>query len=124
MNIHVGLKTKKGIVEFVPGDAPSARWEFAVELRDADEGFDFGGPFVLGKREDRHLGLSWVTLADDGSHEVFRGAKLRLSDVNPTLVRRADRTGGKLVATLGLTDEQGYPRCASVRPPLIQWSVE
>jgi Family of unknown function (DUF5990) len=31
--------------------------------------------------------------------------------------------GGRLVVSLGLTDEQGWPRCAGVRPPLVAWSV-
>ena len=29
-----------------------------------------------------------------------------------------------LQESLGLTDEQGWPRCATVRPPLIAWTVE
>jgi len=31
--------------------------------------------------------------------------------------------GKRLVGTVGLTDEQGWPRCATVRPPAIVWSV-
>ena len=27
------------------------------------------------------------------------------------------------VASLGLADERGWPRCASVRPPMVTWSV-
>jgi hypothetical protein len=32
-------------------------------------------------------------------------------------------TGKPLVARLGLTDEHGWPRAATVRPQLIRWSV-
>jgi hypothetical protein len=30
---------------------------------------------------------------------------------------------GLLVGRLGLTDHRGHPLCASVRPPLIEWSA-
>jgi hypothetical protein len=31
---------------------------------------------------------------------------------------------GVLVGRLGLTDPKGGPLCASVRPPVVQWSAE
>ncbi|HEY1739535.1 MAG TPA: DUF5990 family protein, partial [Acidimicrobiia bacterium] len=31
--------------------------------------------------------------------------------------------GGALVGRLGLSDEAGWPLCASVRPPRIEWSA-
>ena len=123
-NIHVGIVRRADIIELVPGDAPSARWQLEVTVRRGDDGtFDFGGPFVHGKRGERHLALRWGTLGDDGTVMVFRGAKLRLSDVDPSVLRRAVRGGGRLVGSLGLTDGQGWPRCASVRPPDISWSA-
>jgi hypothetical protein len=30
---------------------------------------------------------------------------------------------GLLVGRVGLTDQKGHPLCASVRPPLIEWSA-
>jgi hypothetical protein len=30
---------------------------------------------------------------------------------------------GTLVGRLGLTDGKGWPRCAAVRPPVIDWSA-
>lgn len=122
-NIHVGLARRTETVELLPGDAEIARWEFEITLRDVEGGFDVGGPFVHGKREERHLGLRWGILGDDGSFTVFRAAKLRFSDVDPSIIRRAVKTGGRLIASIGLTDEHGWPRCASVRPPDVSWSV-
>jgi hypothetical protein len=37
------------------------RWEMPVTVRRDEDGFDFGGPFVRGVRDDRHLGLIWGT---------------------------------------------------------------
>jgi hypothetical protein len=123
-NIHVGVKHRTGILELVPGDAPSVQWECEVTVRPADDGgFDFGGPFVLGRGDDRHLGLAWVTVAGDGSTTLFRGAKLKFVHVDPALIERALGGAGHLVASIGLSDRQGFPICATVKPPDIAWSV-
>jgi hypothetical protein len=110
-------------IEPVPGDAPAARWEMPVTVRRDDDGFDFGGPFVRGARDDRHLGLIWGDLMDDGTLRLFRGAKLRLVDVGPELIEQALRPGHKLVARIRLTDASGNPICARVHPPYLTWSV-
>lgn len=108
----------------VPGDAPEARWELEVTVRDAGDGYDFTGPFVRGDRTDRHLGLAWGGLPGDGTLRLFRGAKLRLADVPPGLIGDAMRPGWRLVARLRLTDATGNPVCARLRPPYITWSAE
>jgi hypothetical protein len=59
-NIHVGIVRRADTIELVPGDAPSARWQLEVTVRrGADGTIDFAGPFVHGKRGERHLGLRW-----------------------------------------------------------------
>jgi hypothetical protein len=108
----------------VAGDAERARWEFEVTVHHREDGIDFGGPFVLGRRGQRHLGLVWGEVAADGSFELFRGAKLRLDVVDPALVLEASIPKRRLVCRLGLTDAKGNPRCATVRPPDIAWSAE
>ena len=123
-NIHVGLARKNDTVDLVAGDARSATWELEVKVKEGPGGaFDCTGPSVFGTPGDRHLSLRWVDLAADGSTTLFRAAKLRLTDVDPDVARRAAEGRGRLVASLGLTDERGWPRCASVRPPLVTWSV-
>ena len=53
---------------------------------------------------------------------MFRRAKLWLDGGVPgeTLVRAASH--GQLVGRLRLSDAKGNPLCATVRPPLIEWS--
>ncbi len=111
-------------VEPVPGDAPSARWEVPVTVRRGDEGLDFGGPFVRGARDDRHIGLAWGDVPGDGTLRLFRGAKLRLVDVEPGLIEAAMRPGHRLVARVRLTDAKGNPVCARVHPPALTWTVQ
>ena len=95
-----------------------------MTLRRDDEGFDFGGPFVGGDRSDRNLGLAWGDVPGDGTLRLFRGAKLRLVDVDPSLIEEAMRPGRRLVARVRLTDAKGNPVCARVRPPALTWSAK
>ena len=111
-------------LEPVPGDAPSARWELPVTVRRGDDGLDFGGPFVRGARDDRHVGLAWGDVPGDGTLRIFRGAKLRLVDVEPGVIEAAMRPGHRLVARIRLTDANGNPVCARVHPPALTWSAQ
>ena len=110
-------------IEPVPGDAKSARWEVPITVRRDADGFDFTGPFVGGARDDRNLGLAWGDVPGDGTLRLFRGAKLRLVDVDPALIEEAMRPGHRLVARVRLTDSRGNPVCARVHPPALTWSV-
>jgi hypothetical protein len=107
----------------VPADASSVRWEAPVTVRRGDDGLDFSGPFVRGARDDRHLGLAWGEVPGDGTLRLFRGAKLRLVDVDPALVEAAMVPGHRLVARVLLTDPKGKPVCARLHPPYLEWSV-
>jgi Family of unknown function (DUF5990)/Domain of unknown function (DUF5655) len=136
-NVHVALsgqsKDRSALVvpdrpglaiEPVPGDAESARWELTVTVRRDADGFDFTGPFVSGTRDDRHLGLAWGDVPGDGTLQLFRGAKLRLVDVDPAVIEAAMRPGHRLVARIRLTDPRGNPVCARVHSPALAWSAE
>jgi Family of unknown function (DUF5990)/Domain of unknown function (DUF5655) len=133
-NVHVALPSqdRPGLAvpgrrwraaEAVPGDARSARWEVEVKIRRGDDGVDFGGPFVGGDRTDRSLSLVWGEVPGDGTFQLFRAAKIRLVDVDPSLIEDAMRPGHHLVARVRLTDARGNPICARVRPPDIAWSA-
>jgi hypothetical protein len=111
-------------IEPVPGDAESARWELPITVRRDADGFDFTGPFVSGPRDDRHLGLAWGDVPGDGTLRLFRGAKLRLVDVDPAIIEEAMRPGHRLVARIRLTDPRGNPVCARVHPPALTWSAQ
>jgi len=106
-------------IEPVPADAPSARWEMPVTVRQGDAGPDFGGPFVRGDRTDRHLALAWGDVPGDGTLRLFRACKFGFAQVDPGLVEDALRPGRRLVARVRLTDARGNPGCAG-----LAWSVE
>jgi hypothetical protein len=122
-NVHVGVQRKAEVVERIPATAESARWEFEVVSREVDGLLDVGGPWVHGRPGARFLYLSWGAV-DGDAFAMFRRAKLLFGDIPTELLRRAHDGEGVLVARLGLTDAEGGPRSARVRPPDIDWSLQ
>ena len=122
-NIHVGLASRSETVELVPGDAPTARWTFEIEVRPEDGGTSTsaGRSSWAARASGTWLALRWGTV-DREEFSLFRAAKLRLFELETALVREAIDTG-RLVAEIDLTDEEGNPRCATVRPPDVTWSA-
>jgi hypothetical protein len=55
---------------------------------------------------------------------LFRGAKLRLIDIDSRIIGEATCPGHRLVARIRLTDAKGNPVCARVHPPALTWSAE
>ena len=122
-NVHVGVQRRAEVVDLVPADADSATWRLEVTSREVDGLLDVGGPWVHGRPGARFLYLSWGAVTGE-KFEMFRRAKLLFGDIATGLLRAAHDDGRELVARLGLTDAQGGPRCARVRPPDIVWRLE
>jgi hypothetical protein len=110
------------LLGLVSGAAPAAAWDLDGEVIPAAAGPDLRGPYIQGPPGGRFIYLSWVHAGDDGARIMFRRAKLWLTAVPPEVLGAAARQG-VLVGRLGLTDAKGGPRCASVRPPVIEWSA-
>ncbi len=121
-DVRVGLQVRKEVVQLVPGDARSARWETEIAVVPGASGLSFRGPAVHGPVGEKFLYLSWVA-REGRKDQMFRRAKLQFDAVPAKDVRRAIAAGKSLVAHLDLTDAKGGPLCASVRPPRIEWSV-
>ena len=121
-DVQVGVQRRHEVVDRVPAWAAAAVWEFDVTAREVDGLLDVGGPWVHGRPGARFLYLSWGRV-DGDTFAMFRRAKLLFGDIPTALLRSAFDGGGVLVAELGLTDAQGGPRCARVRPPDIVWSL-
>ncbi|MEU4420501.1 DUF5990 family protein [Actinoplanes sp. NPDC024001] len=121
--VHVGVQRKSEVVERVPVHAERAVWEFEVATREVDGLVDVGGPWVHGRPGARFLYLSWGAV-DGEEFAMFRRAKLLFGDIPGALLREAAAGRGVLVGRLGLTDADGGPRCARVRPPDLAWTLE
>ncbi|MEU6373571.1 DUF5990 family protein [Streptomyces sp. NPDC046909] len=125
-NIHVAVQRRDRPAELLapqPGDAASATWTLECTARVSPAGVEVTGPWVQHRLGRRFIYLSWGTVDASGVFTMFRRAKLML-DVLPADVLAAAARGGLLVGRLGLTDEQGGPRCARVEPPHITWTAE
>ena len=117
-NVHVGVQVRDQPDQLVRADAQTARWEFDVKV--IDDGVDFRGPAVHGRRGERFVYLTWGDVGSDGTFTMFRRAKLMFADID-TDVLAAAIASGELVASIHLTDDLGGPRCARVRPPVVSW---
>jgi hypothetical protein len=120
--VHVGVQRKREVVGLVPVHEDRAVWELDVDSRAVDGLIDVGGPWVHGRPGARFLYLSWGATAT-GEFAMFRRAKLMFGDIPGDLLR-ASADGGVIVGRLGLTEPDGGPRCARVRPPDITWTLE
>lgn len=124
-NIHVGVQRKDRPGELLgphPGDAPTARWTLECTAVAGADGVEISGPYVQNRLGGRFVYLSWGTVDDTGLFSMFRRAKLMFADIGPGVLEAAVRSG-HLTARLPLSDAEGRPRCARVRPPAIEWSA-
>lgn len=120
-NVHVGIQIRRDADQVVPADADRVTFTTGLEIVERDGVADFKGPAVQGRPGSRFVYLTWGNPGADGQFTMFRRAKLMLDEVDrPTI--DAARQSGVLRAVLALTDAQGLPRCAAVRPPDITWS--
>jgi hypothetical protein len=83
---------------------------------------DIRGSQIHGTPLRRFIYLTWGVVDDSGAFTMFRRAKLWLDAVDLTLMTKAIDCG-LLIGALGLKDAEGWPLCASVRPPHIHWST-
>ncbi|MFB9236136.1 DUF5990 family protein [Plantactinospora siamensis] len=124
--IHVGVQRRDRPTEWLdlqPADATTVTWDLDCTAATVTDGrLDARGPYLQGGPGRRFIYLSWGELDDAGAFTMFRRAKLWLDGVDPDTARAAV-DAGRLTARLGLTDSRGQPRCASVRPPHINWSA-
>lgn len=122
-NVHVAVQGRKGqqdLYGLVPADRPSVSWELECAVGQAPEA-ELTGPQIQGSPGKRFIYITWGVVSDEGAFRMFRRAKLWLRDV-PSDVMAAARARGLLVGRLALKDDDGWPVCASVHPPRIEWS--
>jgi hypothetical protein len=110
-DVHVALQVGSRPEGLVPGDAAHAEWTTEVRVIETDDGRDFRGPAVHGRRGERFLYLTWGEY-DGESFAMFRRAKLMLADTPD-----AD----EVIAEVNLTDGRGMPTCARLHEPTVRW---
>jgi Family of unknown function (DUF5990) len=127
-NVHVGVQRRgpgdagAAVVDRVRAHAGSATWRLDVASREVDGLLDVGGPWVHGRPGARFLYLAWGAV-DGDAFAMFRRAKLMFGDVPAALLRAAHDGPAALVVRVRLTDPDGSPACARLRPPQVSWTV-
>ncbi|HEX5266923.1 MAG TPA: DUF5990 family protein [Acidimicrobiales bacterium] len=123
-NIHVAVQGRKGqqdLFGLVAADADAAAWDLTCDVVAPPPAPDLRGPQIQGSPGKRFVYITWGAV-QPGTFRMFRRAKLRL-DAVPTDVMASACDHGILLGRLGLTDDKGWPLCAAVRPPRIEWSA-
>jgi len=110
-DVQVGIQVRKDPSDLVWADVTEAVWTVEVTESYGSDVRDFHGPAVQGRHGERFIYLTWL---EGPGAEMFRRAKLMLGDAPEA---------EEVVARVDLTDELGLPRCARLRPPVIEWSV-
>jgi hypothetical protein len=100
----------------LPADVPSVVWALGRTVVSPPPAADLRGQQVQGRPGKRFVYLSWGVVDDTGAFHMFRRAELWLDAVPDAVMARAWEDA-VLVGQLGLTDDNGWPRCAPVRPP-------
>jgi Family of unknown function (DUF5990) len=121
--VYLGIQQNSEVIDFVPGNAPKATFDFSVELIQ-DREIDFRGPFVHGKKRKKFLYLCWGELQKDGNFLMFRRAKLHFSAISGKDLLGALKSVSPRVVegTLDLTDDNGGPICATV-DSRVKWRI-
>jgi Family of unknown function (DUF5990) len=125
-NVHVGIQCREDVIDIVRGDAKSA--EFAPVFKIAPLGggagglTNFTGPFAKGTKDQRFFYLAWGELKSI-HFQMFRRAKIHLSHLTWTQVEKAVKENKPITVHLSLTDQKGWPLCASVKPPYVKWDL-
>jgi hypothetical protein len=124
-NIHVAVQGRKGqqdLFGLVPADVISTSWELSCDVVTPPPAVDLRGPQIQGPPGKRFVYITWGVVEPSSPFRMFRRAKIWLDTV-PHEVMQGACECGLLIGRLGLSDEKRWPLCASVRPPLIQWSA-
>lgn len=122
-SVRLGIQAGREVLDEVPGDAVEARFSAILRVTRLDDAtLDFGGPHVFGTRGDRFIYLCWGERIG-GAWDGFRRAKIKLGYVPAEIWDEAMREGRTVVGRLELTDAKGEPKCASLRPDEVSWSV-
>lgn len=120
--VRLGIQKGKTVVDDVPADAENAAFAcpFRVERHTRTGKPNFLGPFAHGTPEERFIYLSWGEREGD-AWNMFRRAKIDLTDIAWPAIEQAIATNRPLEATLRLTDRHGEPLCGTVTEEYIAW---
>lgn len=122
--VHLGIQRGSEVVEAVPANRKRVVFEPIFRVAPLPNGnTNFLGPYAKGTPTERFFYLSWVVKDEKGKLTMFRRAKIHLSHISWAQVEKAIHSNKALTVTLSLTDNQGSPRCGSIRGDGLHWQI-
>lgn len=118
-----GLQTKREVDDPVPADA-TTEFHTEIEVRTTDDGIDFAGTHVNGRRGDRFIYLAWGVPDQTLTFVMLARAKIKLDTIPRDLLDQAMEQDQRLIAELQATNAHGQPASGTIKPPAIRWAVD
>ena len=122
--LRLGIQRQKEVEQRVllPVDQAVFEIELRVKRDDQTGRPNFLGPYAHGTPTERFLYLNWEQLGS-GIWTPIRRAKLPMPVVDWNVVEQAASGLDPVTLELIATDSRGGPICATIKPPLIKWSI-
>ena len=122
--LRLGVQRQKEVEQRVLLPVEQAVFEIELRVkRDEQTGQpNFLGPYAHGTPTERFLYLNWEQLA--GSiWTPIRRAKLPMPAADWSVIEQASSRPDPVTVEVSATDSRGGPICATIKPPLIKWSL-
>ena len=122
--VYLGIQQGVDVIDAVPGDQKRVVFKPVFRIGKQPDGSpNFLGPFAHGPAQQRFFYLSWGVMHQNQRFEMFRRAKIHLSQLRWEQIQKAISRETALKVTLKLTGTKGDPVCGSVKGANIEWSV-
>ena len=116
-----GLQSRHGVEDPVPASG-STDFVAQVEVRTGDDGVDFAGDQVHGRRGDRFIYLSWGLPDQTEPFVMFARAKIKLALIPTELLDLAVAQRQRLRGEFSATNAKGQPASGTITPTSIHWT--
>ena len=122
--VFLGIQENRTAIELHPGDAPEVIFRPVFRIKQQPDGSpNFLGPFAFGTPKQRFFYLNWLVQKPHAHRDMFRRAKIHLSEIGWQTVEKCLSGEQKLSVELRMTDDKGAPICATVKPSHATWFV-
>lgn len=123
--LRLGIQNKQQVEQDVPGTVRSAHFTYALTVKLGPTDVVFTGGYAQGTRDNRFIYLSWGewTTGDAGEWKINSRIKILLNGIRRELIETALHNEKPIRARVRLTNDNGQPLAASLKPEYITWSV-
>lgn len=120
--LRLGLQEKPDVQQDIPCIVKQARFKFSAEvvLDPTNDGVHFSSRYIYGPRGHQCIYLCWGERSSR-VWKMYRRAKVPLSGLSRRTVEAAVRNRQPIRARIRMTNYQGEPAAALLRPEYVKW---